>query len=84
MNSQATLRETDYQILVSLRDNSQKDIVDVATELGTSVSTVRRRLGRMEKHGLVSYTIHYDLTPPGDIFAKMSLFVKNLRTGMLA
>lgn len=70
------LSKTDYQILASLQDNSRKDIADVAAELCISAQTARRRLGQMEKSGLINNSIHYDLTPSGDIFAKMSLFVK--------
>ncbi|HMK46973.1 MAG TPA: winged helix-turn-helix transcriptional regulator [Methanocella sp.] len=73
----APLSRIDYRILASLQYDSRKDIADVAIELGISAQTARRRLGQMEKSGLVNYSINYDLTPSGDIFAKMSLFVKS-------
>jgi predicted transcriptional regulator len=49
----------------------------VATELGISAQTARRHIKRMEKDGLVNYSIKYDLTPSGEIFAKISLYIKN-------
>jgi DNA-binding Lrp family transcriptional regulator len=75
--SDISLTGLDYRILASLQENCRKEIVDVADELGVVASTVRRHLEKMEKAGAVNCGIKYDLTPSGDIQAKLNIYLKN-------
>jgi DNA-binding Lrp family transcriptional regulator len=59
------LTTTDFRILAAIQDDSRKQIVDVAEELGISAKTIRRRLDRMEKEGLIHYSINVDIDPMG-------------------
>ncbi len=71
------LTGTDYRILAALRENSRKQIVDVATELGLAAKTVRRRLERMEENELITYGIKFDHALLGGTFTLLDLYVKN-------
>jgi DNA-binding Lrp family transcriptional regulator len=73
----ASLTNTDYRIVASLQKNCRKQIVDIATELGISAKTVRRRLERMEKNGLIYYGIQYDHASLGGIFTLLDLYLKS-------
>jgi DNA-binding Lrp family transcriptional regulator len=69
----------DYRILSRLLDDSRKQVEDVSAELGVSVSTVRRRLERMEKNRLILCTIQYDPSSTGDVFL---IFFLTIRSGV--
>jgi DNA-binding Lrp family transcriptional regulator len=58
----------DYQIIRSLKHNSRKATSDVAEELGVSAKTVRRRLSRMIKNGLIELSIDWYPDASNDIF----------------
>jgi Lrp/AsnC family transcriptional regulator, regulator for asnA, asnC and gidA len=66
----------DFKILSRLLDDSRKQAVDVAIELGVSVSTVRRRLERMEKNRMIVCMIQFDPASTGDVFSVISLTIK--------
>jgi DNA-binding Lrp family transcriptional regulator len=72
-----TLTDTDYRILAALRENSRKQIVDVATEPGLAAKTVRRRLERMEENELITYGIKFDHALLGGTFTLLDLYVKS-------
>ncbi len=74
----ATLYDLDYQIIRSLEDNSRKATSDVAEELGVSAKTVRRRLLRMMKLGLVELSIEWYPDVSNDI---MTIFHFHLKSG---
>jgi DNA-binding Lrp family transcriptional regulator len=63
----STIYALDYQIIHSLKDNSRKATSDVAEELGVSAKTVRRRLSRMIKNGLIDLSIEWYPDASNDI-----------------
>lgn len=65
----------DFRILNALRDDARKAVSDVAEELGVSSKTVRRRLSRMEKEGLILLTIDFVPTASSDIITILHLKV---------
>ncbi|HUL61854.1 MAG TPA: winged helix-turn-helix transcriptional regulator [Methanocella sp.] len=69
---------TDFKILSRLLDDSRKQAVDLSIELGVSVSTVRRRLDRMQKNRMILCTMHLDPSKSGDVFV---IFLLTLRNG---
>jgi DNA-binding Lrp family transcriptional regulator len=71
-----TLYELDCQIIRSLKDDSRKATSDVADELGVSAKTVRRRLSRMMKLGLVELSMEWYPDASNDI---MSIFHFHLK-----
>jgi len=71
------LTNMDYRILSRLLDDSRKQVVDVAIELGVSVSTVRRRLERMEKNRLFVCSLQYDPASTGDVFLILFLTIRS-------
>ena len=75
--SEVSLTGTDYRILAALQDNSRKQIVDVAAELGIAAKTVRRRLTEMEKTGSVHYRINFNHALLGGTFTLLDLYIKN-------
>jgi Lrp/AsnC family leucine-responsive transcriptional regulator len=70
------LCDLDYRVISSLRDNSRKAIADVATELGVSAKTVRRRLNRMIKNNLIELTMEWYPDKSDDITTLMDLKLK--------
>lgn len=68
----------DFKILSSLLDDSRKQVVDIAIELGVSVSTVRRRLERMERKRMIVNTIQIDPASTGNVYA---IFLLTIKTG---
>jgi len=75
--AEVSLTHTDYRILALLQENSRKQIVDLAAELGISAKTVRRHLEEMEKNGSVHYRINFDHALLGGTFTLLDLYVKN-------
>lgn len=71
-----TLCDLDYKIIRSLKDNSRKPTSAVAEELGVSTKTVRRRLNRMTKNFLVTFSIDWYPDASNDI---MSVFHVQLK-----
>lgn len=72
-----TLHELDYQIIRSLSDNSRKATSDVAEELGVSAKTVRRRLIRMMRLGLIELSIEWYPDASNDIMTVFHFHLKS-------
>ena len=51
------LKNIDWKILKSLQWNARKTLSDIASDVGASVPTVRKRLNFMRKHNLIQETI---------------------------
>ncbi len=71
-----TLCNLDYQIISSLRGDARKPIADIATELGISSKTVRRRLNRMIKNYLIELTLEWYPDKSDDITTLMDIKLK--------
>jgi DNA-binding Lrp family transcriptional regulator len=71
-----TLYDLDYQIIRSLKDNSRKATSEIAEELGVSAKTVRRRLSRMMKLGLVELSIEWYPDASNDIITIFHVHLK--------
>ncbi|MHA3963261.1 MAG: winged helix-turn-helix transcriptional regulator [Candidatus Thorarchaeota archaeon SMTZ1-45] len=52
-----TLKKIDWKILKSLQWNGRKPLGEIASDVGVSVPTVRKRLAYMRKHNLIHETI---------------------------
>jgi DNA-binding Lrp family transcriptional regulator len=70
------LCELDYKIIRSLKDDSRKAISDVATEVGVSAKTVRRRLTRMTKNNLIELGLEWYPDKSNDIITLLDLHLK--------
>jgi DNA-binding Lrp family transcriptional regulator len=66
----------DYRIIDALKDDSRRNVADVATELGVSAKTVRRRLDRMIKNGLIELTLEWYPDKSDDIITLMEIKLK--------
>ena len=71
-----TLYPLDYQIVYALHKNSRKPVSDVAEELGVSAKTVRRRLSRMIREGLIELSIEWYPDASNDIMTIFHLHLK--------
>jgi Lrp/AsnC family transcriptional regulator for asnA, asnC and gidA len=49
-----SLNKLDFEIMGQLIDDGRKSLTDIASELGVSVGTVRNRLGRLQKDGVIN------------------------------
>jgi len=74
--SDMALYDLDYRIIRSLKDNSRKAISDVADELGVSAKTVRRRLSRMIKNGLIELSLEWYPDASNDIITLFDVRLK--------
>jgi DNA-binding Lrp family transcriptional regulator len=74
--SELALYDLDYQIINSLRDNSRKTVSDVADELSVSAKTVRRRLSRMIKNGLIELSLEWYPDASNDIITLFDVHLK--------
>jgi DNA-binding Lrp family transcriptional regulator len=70
------LCDLDYKIIRSLKDDSRKAISDVATEVGVSAKTVRRRLMRMKKYNLIELGLEWYPDKSNDIITLLDLHLK--------
>ncbi len=66
----------DYQIIYSLHKNSRKPVSEVCEELSVSAKTVRRRLSRMIREGLIELSLEWYPDKSNDI---MTIFHLSLR-----
>jgi len=66
----------DYQIIRALKDDSRKPISEVADELRVSAKTVRRRLNRLIKNGLIELSIEWYPDTSHDILTLVQLHLK--------
>ncbi len=71
-----SLYDLDYKIIRSLKDNSRKKISEVAEEIGVSTKTVRRRLSRMIKLGLIELSIEWYPDASNDIITIFHIHLK--------
>jgi DNA-binding Lrp family transcriptional regulator len=71
-----TLCDLDYRIIGSLSNNSRKAISDVATEVGVSAKTVRRRLARMIKNWLIELSLEWYPDVSNDIITLFDIRLK--------
>ena len=53
-----SLKKLDWKILQSLQWDGRKTLGEIASDVGASVPTVRKRLAFMRKHNLIEETIH--------------------------
>jgi DNA-binding Lrp family transcriptional regulator len=83
--SNQTLYDLDFKIIYSLKDNSRKAISEVASEVGTSAKTVRRRLLRMTKNNLIDMGLEWYPDKSNDILTLIDLQIKpNEDIGLVA
>lgn len=73
---EATLYPLDYQIIYALHKNSRKPISKVAEELGVSARTIRRRLSRLIREGLIELSIEWYPDASNDIMTIFHLQLK--------
>lgn len=66
----------DYRIINILKEDSRRNVADVATELGVSAKTIRRRLDRMIKNGLIELTLEWYPDKSDDIITLMEVRLK--------
>jgi DNA-binding Lrp family transcriptional regulator len=71
-----TLCDLDYKIIRSLKDDSRKPVSDVATEVGVSSKTVRRRLMRMTENNLIDFGLEWFPDKSNDIITLFDLHLK--------
>jgi len=70
------LYDLDYKIIRSLKDDSRKPISELATEVGVSAKTVRRRLARMIKNNLIELGLEWYPDKSNDIMTLLDLELK--------
>jgi DNA-binding Lrp family transcriptional regulator len=75
-SSETALYPLDYQIIYALQKDSRKLISEVAEELRVSTKTVRRRLSRMIKEGLIELCIEWYPDVSNDIMTILHLSLK--------
>ena len=71
-----SLCDLDYRIIRSLKDDSRKPISSVATELGVSSKTIRRRINRMIKNSLIEFGLEWYPDKSNDIITILDLHLK--------
>jgi DNA-binding Lrp family transcriptional regulator len=55
------LDDIDRKILALLRENSRRTLADIGAQVGLSVAAVKRRVGRLERDGVIKgYTARID------------------------
>ncbi len=76
-SSEATeLGPIDYRILQALHNNARKPIADICDELRLSPKTVRNRLRRLSKDGVVEFSLEYQLGEQAGVSAFLEIFLK--------
>jgi DNA-binding Lrp family transcriptional regulator len=74
--SDTTIYPLDYQIIYALHKNSRRLLSEIAEELRVSAKTVRRRLSRMMRQGLIELSLEWYPDVSNDI---MTIFHINLK-----
>lgn len=74
---QHNLKKLDYQIILSLHENSRKSFTAISNELGVSARTVKRRLSKLEHEGLIEYEV---LNFPRSVQDIMFILIVHLRS----
>jgi len=72
-----TLSDLDIRIIRALHTDARKSTTDVASELGVSAATVRRRLERMIKEEAIEFTADIDPTYAGDVSSIMGVTLED-------
>lgn len=67
----------DLQIMRSLSKDSRRPVGEVAEEVGISVKTARKRIERLQKEGLVNFSIHWNPDTLGDTLSNIHITVKD-------
>ena len=67
------LDKLDIEIIRSLNKDSRKSIAEVADDISSTSNTVRRRLNRMIKEGLIELSIQFNPVSSNDIFALLQI-----------
>ena len=70
------LDKLDLSIIRTLHNDSRKAISEIADDLGSTPSTIRRRLSRLIDEGVVELTVDLHLEASGDVY---SILVINLK-----
>lgn len=70
------LSDTDYLIINSLKNNSRKNISDIASELNISTKTVSRRLENLIQNDLIQFYLEWYPDNSGQILSMIILKLK--------
>ncbi|GAG99561.1 unnamed protein product, partial [marine sediment metagenome] len=70
------LTTIDYKILKTLNRDARKPISDISDDVGLSAKTVRRRLDRMIKNNLVTFSIEWTLKAEQNMSLAIHLYLK--------
>src|SRR5262245_46466466 len=76
MATRSTFDETDIAILEAVQDEGRKPFTKVAEELGVSEATVRARVARLERLGVVKFVADVDPIALGRVFANIGIRVQ--------
>ncbi len=71
-----TLCDLDSRIIYSLKDNSRRDLSEVAAEVGVSTKTVKRRLSRMIENWLIELGLEWYPDKSNDIITMVDVKLK--------
>ncbi|MFW9969581.1 MAG: winged helix-turn-helix transcriptional regulator [Candidatus Odinarchaeota archaeon] len=69
------IENLDYLIIHSLKDNSRKNISDIADEVGSNVKTVRRHLDKLIENHFISFSIDWYPDKTGENLSFITLDV---------
>lgn len=72
-----TLTDLDIRIVRALHSDARKSTTDVASELGVSAATVRRRLEAMVRERAIEFTADIDPTYAGDVSSVMGITIQD-------
>ena len=70
------LSALDIRIIASLKDDARRSIADIASTIGASTKTVRRRLEKMVAEGSVDFDTPVDMASAGDLLLIMHVNLK--------
>ena len=76
MPSRTTFDDTDIAILETVQDEGRKPFTKVAEELGVSEATVRARVARLERIGVLRFVADVDPIALGRVFANVGIRVQ--------
>ncbi|MFW9879829.1 MAG: AsnC family transcriptional regulator [Candidatus Thorarchaeota archaeon] len=76
ISTKMDLDKLDLAIIHSLKNDSRKPISEVAEEVNSTPKTIRRRLSRMMKEGLIRLTINFNPFASDYIFALLQINLK--------
>ena len=70
------LTKLDYLIINSLKENSRKNVTDIADEIGASVKTIRKRLNNLLEKRLITFSIEWLPDKSHDVFSLIRVKLK--------